>query len=205
MLAAATIVPGTRTQDCSQLTARMRKEKPRQKIKRVPKAKLSDAESTTALATASPLSLSTLIDTSLLSHIQPHSHTETTHDTNALILTPHVKPKVAPSSLVSSPQPKPLSKSEQRKLAKIASTKRRRALATAGYASLAAHALTAGEQRLLVSSGEMGKRLTERERIQRQFREEKAGIRDDTAIDASVANRYRRWKGDEEKVGRYGG
>ena len=102
-------------------------------------------------------------------------------------------------SAVVAAQPKPLSKAEQKKLAKIAASKRKRALATAGYASLAAHALTAGEQRLLVSSGEMGKRVTERERIQRQFRAEKAGIRDDAAAATSVASRYRRWKGEEGK------
>ena len=176
----------------------MRKEKPRQKIKRVPKPKPSNADTTTASTTPLPLKPSPLIDTSLLSHVQPDIHTEHVHDTNAFIVTPHVKSKTAATSTVS-PQPKPLSKTEQKKLAKLAATKRKRAIASAGYASLAATALTATEQRLLVSSGEMGKRVTERERIQRQFRAEKAGIRDDTAADSSVASRYRRWKGEEEK------
>ena len=176
----------------------MRKEKPRQRIKRVSKTKPSAAESTAVSATSSSASPSPLIDASLLPHSQHPAHSDSISDTNAFILTPHVNPKAAPSSSVS-PPPKPLSKAEQKKLAKLAAYKHKRALATAGYASLAAHALTAGEQRLLVSSGEMGKRLTERERIQRQFRAEKAGIRDNSAPEASVASRYRRWKGEEAK------
>ena len=179
----------------------MRKEKPRQKIKRTPKAtKPTDTDSTTPSTTTTATPPPTLVDPSLLAHsTQQPTHADPANDTNAFILTPHTKHKPA-TTLPPPPQPKPLSKAEQKKLAKIAEHKRKRALATAGYASLAAHALTSEERRLLLSSGEMGKRLTERERIQRQFRAEKAGIAADVeaAVDASVASRYRRWKGEEE-------
>ena len=100
-------------------------------------------------------------------------------DSNAVILPAPSSRKASPMELPPA-APKALSKREQRKLLKLAEQKVRAASAREALSQLEAHALSAEQQRLLRSSGEMGKKDTHRERIQRQLRE------------GSARHRYRR-------------
>ena len=117
-------------------------------------------------------------------------------DSNRLILAARRKEKPrAPQPVL----PKAPSKREQRKLQKLAERKAAQSANAAAYSQIAATALTQQQQRLLHSSGEMGKTATHRERILRRYREAKLGIR--TADSGEGAHRQRRSNGTEAMEG----
>jgi ATP-dependent RNA helicase DHX37/DHR1 len=97
-------------------------------------------------------------------------------DSNAFILPAAAAPAAAADADADAPPAPRLSKSQQRKLKKVAEEKERRAARAETYASLAANQLGTAEMELLRPMASRGQRDTKRQALRRALRLERAGV-----------------------------